>query len=124
MAKSEIIVLVPEPAMLPGLIIQLPDDGKSFNTTLPVDTEQLGWVMVPAVGAVGVIGCALMMILAVASEVHPEALVTVKVCVPVAKPEMIVLVPEPVVLPGLIVQLPDDGKPFNTTLPSDTVQLG
>ena len=71
------VVLVPEPVMLPGLIVQLPDDGKPFNTTLPVDTEQLGWVMVPAVGAVGVVGCVLITILVVAAEVHPNALVTV-----------------------------------------------
>ena len=77
-AKPETIVLVPEPVMLPGLIVQLPDDGKPFNTTLPVDTEQLGWVMVPAVGAVGVVGWALMTIFVVTAEVHPDALVTVK----------------------------------------------
>ena len=53
MVKPEMIVLVPEPVMLPGLIVQLPDDGKPFNTTLPVDTKQLGCVMVPTVGAVG-----------------------------------------------------------------------
>ena len=71
------VVLVPEPVILPGLIVQLPDDGKPFNTTLPVGTEQLGWVMVLTAGAVGVVGWALMTILAVAAEVHPDALVTV-----------------------------------------------
>ena len=71
------VVLVPEPVILPGLIVQLPDDGKPFNTTLPVGTEQLGWVMVPVVGALGVVGWALTIILAVAAEVHPNALVTV-----------------------------------------------
>ena len=40
--------------MLPGLTVQLPDDGKPFNTTLPFDTEQLAGVMVPTVGAFGI----------------------------------------------------------------------
>ena len=47
------VVLVPEPVMLPGLIVQLPDVGKPFNTTLPFDTEQLAGIMAPSVGAVG-----------------------------------------------------------------------
>jgi len=110
--------------MLPGLTVQLPDDGKPFNTTLPVDTEQLGWVIAPAVGAAGVVGCALIITLVVAAEVHPEALVTLKLYVPVERTGTFVLVPEPVMLTGLMVQLPDDGKPFNTTLPVDTEQVG
>jgi hypothetical protein len=44
---------VPELEILPGLMVQMPDEGNPFNTTLPVDTEQLGWIMVPAIGAVG-----------------------------------------------------------------------
>ena len=118
------VALVPEPVMLPGLIVQLPDDGKPFNTTLPVGTEQVGWVMVPTVGAVGVVGCALMIILVVLADVHPDALVTLKLYMPVERTGTLVLVPEPVMLTGLIVQLPDDGKPFNTTLPVDTKQVG
>jgi len=110
--------------MLPGLTVQLPDDGKPFNTTLPVGTKQLGWVMAPVVGAVGVVGWALMTIFVVTAEVHPEALVTLKLYVPVERTGTFVLVPEPVMLTGLMVQLPDDGKPFNTTLPVDTEQVG
>ena len=109
--------------MLPGLIVQLPDDGKPFNTTLPVGTEQLGWVMVPAVGAVGVVGCVLITILVVAAEVHPNALVTVKLWVPVVRLEMVVLVVFPVMPPGLIVQLPD-GNPLSNTLPVEDKQVG
>jgi len=122
--RTGTFVLVPEPVMLTGLIVQLTDDGKLFNTTLPVDTKQLGWVMVPRVGAVGVVGWALIITLVVAAEVHPEALVTLKLYVPVERTGTLVLVPEPVMLTGLIVQLPDDGKPFNTTLPVDTKQVG
>ena len=63
-----------------------------------------------------------------APEEHPEALVTVKVYVPVASPLNVVLVPVPVVdvLPGALVkvQVPVAGKPFKTTLPVATVQEG
>ena len=71
-------MLVPEPVMLPGLTVQLPDDGKPFKTTLPVGTKQVGWVMVPTVGADGGNGCALITTSADVGEVHPEALVTLK----------------------------------------------
>jgi hypothetical protein len=56
------------------------------------------------------------------SEVHPAELVTVKVCVPIVKPVMVVLTPVPLIDPGLIVQLPE-GKPFNITLPVATPQV-
>ena len=120
--RPEMVVLVPDPEILPGLIVQLPV-GKPFSTTLPVETVHVGCVMVPTPGAAGVTGCALMTTFADTAEVHPEALVTVKLWVPVVKPEIVVLVPDPEILPGLIVQLPD-GKPFSTTLPVETVQVG
>ena len=69
-------VLVVFPVMPPGLMVQLPD-GKPFNTTLPVGIKQVGWVMVPMVGADGGRGCASINTLAEDGEVHPEALVTV-----------------------------------------------
>ena len=122
--RTGTFVLVPEPVILNGLMVQLPDDGKPFNTTLPVGTKQVGWVMAPTVGAAGVVGCALMIILVVLADVHPDALVTLKLYMPVERTGTLVLVPEPVMLTGLIVQLPDDGKPFNTTLPVDTKQVG
>jgi len=62
--------------MPPGSMVQFPA-GKPFNIMLPVATEQVGCVIVPTVGAVGVTGCALMTTLAEAGEVHPAALVTV-----------------------------------------------
>lgn len=48
------VLLVPVPAMAPGLIIQFPN-GKSDNITLPVATEQVGCVIIPTVGADGVV---------------------------------------------------------------------
>ena len=50
--KPEIVKLVPLPAIAPGLIVQLPA-GKLLSNTLPVGTSQVGWVMVPSVGAIG-----------------------------------------------------------------------
>jgi hypothetical protein len=52
------VVLVPFPFVIivPGLRINVhvPVGGNPFNTTLPVDTVQLRFVMVPIAGAVGV----------------------------------------------------------------------
>ena len=58
-------------------MVQLPA-GSPLRTTLPVATVQVGWVIVPTTGAEGVAGCAVMTTLAEADEVHPAALVTVK----------------------------------------------
>jgi hypothetical protein len=50
-----VLVPVPEVIILPGdlVSVQLPDEGKPFNVTLPVDTKQVGCVIRPIVGAVG-----------------------------------------------------------------------
>jgi hypothetical protein len=48
--KFEIVVLVVLPAILPGLIVQLPE-GNPLNTTFPVDDVQLVCVIVPTIGA-------------------------------------------------------------------------
>ena len=63
----------------PGVLVkvQLPVAGKLFNTTLPVATEQVGWVIVPTVGAVGDTGWAMITTLVDDDEIQPEALVTV-----------------------------------------------
>ena len=65
------------PVMFPGLIVQLPD-GKTLNTTDPVATAQVGCVIAPTTGAVGTAGCAFIITFTVAGEIHPAALVTVK----------------------------------------------
>ena len=70
------MVLLPVPAILPGLIVQLPE-GSPVNTTLP-SAVQVGCVIVPTVGAEGVTGWALITTLADAAEVQPTSLVTVK----------------------------------------------
>ena len=74
--KPEIVLLTVFPGMDPGLMVQLPA-GKPLRSTLPVANAQVGCVTTPTAGAVGVAGCALITIFAVAVEVHPAALVTV-----------------------------------------------
>ena len=53
------ILLVPVPEIFPGLIIHVPVAGKPLNTTLPVESAQVGWVIAPVVGAAGGDGSAL-----------------------------------------------------------------
>jgi hypothetical protein len=70
---------VPVVVVPPGVRVkvQLPVAGNPFKITLPVATEQVGWVIVPTVGAVGVAGWVLITTLAEEDEIQPEALVTV-----------------------------------------------
>jgi hypothetical protein len=72
---------VPVVVVPPGVLIkvQLPDAGKPFNTTLPVATAQVGWVIAPTVGAVGDDGWEVITTLAEEDETQPEELVTVYV---------------------------------------------
>ena len=118
------VLVVPVPEIPPGFNVQVPEEGNPFKTTLPVAKEHVGCVIVPAVGAEGVAGCALIITLAEATEVHPAALVTVQVYVPAVSPIIKVLVPVPEIPPGFIVQVPDEGNPFKTTLPAANAHVG
>jgi hypothetical protein len=120
--RDEMFVLLVLPVIDPGLIVQSPA-GKPSNTTFPVATLQVGCVIAPGTGAAGVSGCVLIITSSEEFEVHPETLVTVKLYVPGVKPVTVLLVPVPVIAPGLIVQVPE-GKPLKSTLPVATVQVG
>ena len=74
------VVDVVFPAIAPGLIIQFPA-GKLFNTTDPIDTAQVGCVMVPTVGGAGVGGC-VFTVMFVTAEMHPLVFCAVSVCAP------------------------------------------
>ena len=83
MDRFEIVVLVPVPVEIVPLgfcvKVHIPLDGKPFKVTLPVETLQVGCVVVPTEGAVGALGAALIMTFAEAAEVHPAAFITEKV---------------------------------------------
>jgi hypothetical protein len=70
------VLVAPEPAIAPGLIVQAPA-GNPARSTLPVATAQVGSVIELIAGAAGVTGCGLITTLAVADEVQPTELVTV-----------------------------------------------
>jgi hypothetical protein len=126
------VVLVPVPVVNapPGVRINVhvPLDGKPLSTTLPVDKVHVGCVTIPITGAVGVEGCAVMTTFADDTDIQLLSLVTVKELVPVERPEMVVLVPVPVVItaPGVRINLhvPLSGNPFNTTLPVPVEHVG
>jgi len=75
------VVLVPEPEVVtpPGVLVsvQLPEAGNPLNTTLPLATPHVGWVISPGTGAEGVTGAVFISTEAEASEIHASALVTV-----------------------------------------------
>ena len=111
-------MLVPYPVIPPGLIVHVPVAGRPVNTTLPVGAEhEEGCVIVPTIGAVGADGATCIITSADARDIHPAALVTLKLYVPGVRFEMVVLVPVPAIAPGLIIHIPVAGRPFNTTLP-------
>jgi hypothetical protein len=74
---------VPDPVDVvpPGVLVRVhvPEDGNPLRTTLPVARTQVGCVMVPTAGAVGVEGCALITMLPLEAETHKELFVTVYV---------------------------------------------
>jgi hypothetical protein len=108
---TETIVVLPVPVVVipPGVRVnvQVPVAGKPFKITLPIAREHVGWVTVPMDGAAGVSGGAFITMFADGEEVHPAALVTVQAYVPGASPEMVELVPVPVVVipPGFLVNV-------------------
>jgi len=73
------VVVVPVPAIAPGLIVHVPVAGRPFNTTLPFDAaHEEGCVTVPTIGAVGATGAAIITTSADAFDTHPAAAVTLK----------------------------------------------
>jgi len=83
---------------------------------------------VPITGGEGVSGCAGITTLAEGADMQPEALVTAKLYIPVARSEIVVLVPVPedCIVPGyrVIIHIPVAGRPVNSTVPVDNVHVG
>lgn len=116
------------PVRPPGLIVHVPVAGKPLNTILPVSTVQVGCEKPAMDGTTGVEGCILITTLAEGCEMHPPALVIVKLYVFAASPVIVMLVPVPDVvrLPGFLVRVhvSEEGNPFNVTLPVAISQVG
>ena len=75
------VVVVVEPVLVVppvAVTVQLPE-GRPLRITLPVARAQVGWVIVPTIGASGVTGCVLIVAPVEATEVQPTEFVTVKV---------------------------------------------
>ena len=72
---------VPAIVTFPGVLVRVhvPVAGNPLTSTLPVDRAQVGCVISPVTGAVGVSGWALMTTFADEADTHPFELVTVKV---------------------------------------------
>ena len=83
MDRFETVVLVPVPVEIVPLgfcvKVHVPLDGKPFKVTLPVETLQVGCVVVPIEGAVGALGAVLMTTFAEAEDVQPATFVIKKV---------------------------------------------
>jgi hypothetical protein len=113
-----IIVLVPVPVIAPGLTVHVPLAGRPFSTTLPVTlVHEAGWVIVPGTGVAGVPGGDIITTSVEGRDIQPAALVMLKLYVPGIRFGIIVVVPDPVIPPGLMVHVPVAGRPFNTIVP-------
>ena len=113
--------------MTPSILYVIPAPAGAVIVIVPVAAVQVGCVRVTD-GAAGDAGCALITTPADDTEVHPEVFVTAKVYVPVARSDIVVLVPDPLVVtaPGLrvSVHVPLEGNPLSTTLPVETIHAG
>ena len=79
----DIGALAPEPEVViePGVRVTVqepvPVVGNPFKITLPVASAHVGAVMVPTVGAIGIVSGEFIPTTVDADEVHPDALATV-----------------------------------------------
>ena len=78
-ARLIMVVVVPVPAIAPGLMVHVPVAGRPLRTTLPVGSvHDAGCVIVPITGAGGATGGALITTVAEANDTQPASLVTMK----------------------------------------------
>ena len=127
---KEPVVVGPTPFKVvpPGdkVAVHAPTEGKPLNAIPPVETAQVGCVIVPIIGALGVIGCGLITTDAEANEEQTPSF-TVKVYVFGVKPVNVAVVPEPgkLEVTGVVDKVHDPaGKPLKATLPVGTAHVG
>ena len=79
--SPDIVVLFPVPVKItvPGyrVSVHMPVSINPFNSTLPVDSSQDGWVILPTAGGGGIAGWAFITTAEDTAEVHPDEFVTV-----------------------------------------------
>jgi len=120
------VIPVPVIVTAPGFLfnVHVPVAGSPLRATLPVDKAQVGCVIAPITGAVGADGAGAITASADTADIHPSALVIIKLYVPAARLETVVETPVPLVktAPGFRVKVhvPVTGKPLSTTLPVET----
>jgi hypothetical protein len=82
-ARPVIVPVVPVPVAVtpPGaaVTVHVPDAGSPLKSTLPVGVEQVGCVIVPTNGAVGVVGALFKTAFVEEADVQPRSFVTVNV---------------------------------------------
>ena len=81
-AKLVIVPVVPVLVNVPDgfpVTVHVPEEGKPFRLTEPVEVAHVGCVTVPRTGVVGAPGAALIVTEVVAVDTHPLALATVNV---------------------------------------------
>ena len=84
------IVLVPVPAIDPGLIVHVPVAGSPDNSTLPVGAAHVeGCVIIPTIGVGGIPEGESKTTPVDGKDIHPVASVTVKLYVPSGRPEIV-----------------------------------
>jgi hypothetical protein len=102
-------------------------DGKPLRVTL-AGVVQVGCIGPTTEGAVGALGTGFIVTVKELNDVQPSAFITENVYTPVAKPEIVRLVPVPVVvtLSGLRINVhePVAGKPLRMTLPVGVLHVG
>jgi hypothetical protein len=62
----------------PSILYSYPAPRGALIVIVPVARAHVGWIVVLAVAAAGAVGCALIKTLVVGTDVHPDALETVK----------------------------------------------
>ena len=119
------VVVVPVPVVVvdPGLVVKVhvPTAGNPDKAILPVATAHVTCVMVPMIGAVGVVVPAFKTAFVDVVDEHVPSDTLKEYVVPAVKPLSVVVVPVPVVVvdPGLVVKVhvPTGGNPDKSILP-------
>ena len=80
-ASADIVLLDPIPVIAPGFMVQAPDAGSPFKTTLPTSKAHVGWVT-EVTGIAGVYSCALItalsMLVMISKRISPPTIIKIE----------------------------------------------